>query len=179
MKPGALLLLLVAPAFLAGCLDGGGDGNDGSIHGSRDENTVGDVTLTGTLAPGIVSPGENITAEFTLVNAGTNATYTSGGCGTRPWVFEVVAQNGTVVAPLGPDPRCLGQPDREHILQPGKPIGARFGWNATIKWRDDQGTVHAEPAPPGRYALRASAPLTRDGLALAPTVELPFTVRGD
>lgn len=176
--------LLVLPA-LAGCLDETydpglptpttdptpGPGPDAD----RDEE--GGLVLTGTLDRATIASGEDTTATFRLENKGADVAYTSGGCGPSPWVYEIVAPNGSVVGPLGPDPRCLGPPTSEVTLEAGDALDGELAWDGIERTRDpDTLEVRARELPPGTYEIRASVTLTRGGETFEPDVALRIVV---
>lgn len=185
----AVCLLLAAASALAGCLDesydpgASGTPPTGTTPAPGPASPVENASerdafrMTVTLDRGSIAPGEDVTASFTLRNLGDDATYTDGGCGPSPWVFEIVASDGRVVGPLGPDPRCLGPPSREVTLERGDALEWALAWDGIERSRDpDTYEVTAREVPAGTYAVRATVPLARNGVAREPTVGIDVVV---
>lgn len=140
------------------------------------DSSTGQFVLKGSLDTASITPGTLATAAFTLRNTGAPATYVTGGCGSKPWTFEIVAPNGTLVGPVAPDPRCLGPPDAVRSLLTGGTLDHSLGWDGFRKWRDEQGEVQRAEAEPGVYALRATVRVERAGVTVEPELELRLRV---
>lgn len=143
--------------------------------GAPSNETEG-IRISVALASEFIRPGDEALVELRLENEGPPVTYADGGCGPTPWVVELVAANGTVVAPLPPDPRCLGPPMRELPLRTGESLWHNLTWDGFRRWRDAELNVHEEPAPAGWYVVRAQAPVQRDGATIAPVASVVLEV---
>lgn len=166
----ALLLLLI---LLAGCASEPPAG--APILRATDEDDA--FVLRGTLDVGVIAAGETAAATFLLENHGADATYETGGCGSLPWAYDILADDGTRVGPLTPDPRCLGPPLTRATLARDASLQSELRWDGYVKERDANGEVLREPAAPGAYTLRATLTMTRGERESAPTVELRVVVR--
>lgn len=187
----AACLLLAAASALAGCLDEtydpGADGAPptestptpapGPARPLDNRSERDDFRMSVTIDRSTIEPGEDVTATFVLANRGADATYTVGGCGPAPWVFEILAPDGRVVGPLGADPRCLGPPSREVTLESGSTLEWTLAWDGVERARDpDTYEVTAREVPAGTYEVRATVPLARNGFSHAPTVGIDVVV---
>lgn len=134
------------------------------------------VSLTLAAEPTTLAPGVSTVVTAFAQNRGADATYATGGCGSAPWRFEIVAPDGTRVGPLGPDPRCLGAPMQELAFARGANLTARLSWDGDVKERDASGEIQRQRAPPGVYTIRALLDLARDGEAFAPSAAVQVVV---
>lgn len=134
------------------------------------------VHLAATLEREETRPGDALVSNFHLTNRGTALLYDEGGCASAPWLFEIRAENGTIVGPLPPDPRCHGAPVTTRQLAANEAVSHAFSWDAHRKWYGEGGAIEREPVPAGLYTLRAEVLVERDGAPLRPAVELVFRV---
>lgn len=171
LLPRWALLLVLAAALLAGCTNDAPAGPR-----TRDETLVGDLHLEGNVERETTSPGQTLVSNFHLTNRGGAVRYEDGGCASAPWVFEIRAENGTLVGPLPPAPGCLGEPLQLRAIGPGEALSHAFSWDANRKWHGENGTVKREPAAPGLYTLTAKVVVERDGVRFEPQVALTFRV---
>lgn len=166
-----LLALVALSLLLAGCAD-----DEPLAPKLRDETTVSRVHLVATLEREGTRPGEALLTNLHLTNQGTALLYETTTCSTSPWTFEIRAQNGTLVGPLGPRPSCVETAPAVVGLPPNEAISHGFSWDANVKRYDGSGAVAREPVPPGLYTLRAEALVMRDGVPIRPAVEVVFRV---
>lgn len=167
MSRAVLVLLALA---LAGCAD--------DAETTRTDDVVEEdlFVLRGALDVAEITPGETVAATFSVENRGADATFVVGGCGSAPWVYEILAEDGARVGPVPPDPRCLGAPDETRALMRGGELGSELRWDGYAKERDPSGEILREPAAPGLYTLRASVALQRGDVPSEPTLELRVRV---
>lgn len=163
--------LLLLALLLAGCA-----GDAALAPKLRDEMTVARVHLVGTLEREETRPGDALVTNFHLTNRGTALLYDEGGCASAPWVFEIRAEDGTLVGPLPPDPRCREAALTTRQLAANEALSHAFSWDAHRKWYDEAGAVQREPVPPGLYTLRAEVLVERDGAPIRPAVQLVLRV---
>lgn len=170
--------LLLAAALAVALLVAGCAGPASTGPRLRDDTTVAQVLLEGSLEREETRPGDALVSNFHVTNRGATVVYQEGGCASAPFTFEIRAENGTLVAPLGPDPRCLADPTplAPRVIARGEAISHAFSWDANRKWFAQNGTVMREPAAPGLYTLRADVTVERDGARIQPAVELVFRV---
>ena len=143
--------VLVMPVALAGCADGGKDGNP---------DPGGNPQCAGAVCSAESRALDGLVLEVVRTDAGRDhrleATVRNTGweifwylwvpyCELDPWGEEMVGPSGPV-NPHEPEAHCL--PCGWDALSPGESLTESFAWDERV-WDVDDGT--ASEAPPGRY----------------------------